>query len=1120
VKVLQFDATLGYEGEGPDRWSTPYNPETARRWPDIVKFLKELYPEAQRSGIFNLAVSFNRARRGHHLMTGTNADAQVGACPRPGVRGPDLTQCPESNLRKVFYGCMPGQVVGILSTGILARLTQEDVNRQITYDGKKDPRGVIYVTKYKRNAAGYPMASNDASNNKMGEKFTEDDTPDYAAVLEGYYVIEDENGCTRLWENKGTRKNDGGGGYYFTNQQWAIVPEAVTWTCVHWYPIERPDVNITIEEKITLRDEMKWKEKEWNRRCALAQSRVAPSDISTLAVPAPVPDFAPPKKIPDPATHPNWVPGHLRKQGGKKSARVEDPSIQPAPAQSASSSGYTQWEMDKTGWWSKTDAQLDCWGQPISGGQSSSSGGGTPGGPPRGAGETSGTASASSTWRHENPAGLTTTVRRTFIEVVEEKPKMRRVQSAPPPEIRRDDDADDVEQDEEERTMMRPAKKRKKKKDKHREVYVADGESVSDITGDDVDGDDVSSELTDLHSGDEPMDEDVFERHRDMLVDLKPKTESTGVDLFPFAKKRQLKDVIRMTEDDKARMRFVVEAHAKKKAAEDFAEGLREREVKHELVDHPPAISGKSSSSSAGGLSGGPLLGGGATAPMPIGSFSSSSKTKESGSPGGPPTWELLEGKTIIEQKTILGEFIYEQCKPKVKRAGKVTGMFLEGFHVPKLLEMCKSPDLLEKEVGFALETLRIADAEAFQTAMADMQSHKTELPDPDMAARPVGPAPQSKASGAKRPRDKPRPEPRDPNKGYPGEGPGVLVSGGRKKVSRPKNQPVRDVKRGELAWQNVEMHADKYGEAAQRLLVHTVADDVGLKQYLPAVKKFLDFAQREKLSCVTWEEIDSALLRYMGMQCYVENRHPQQGVLAINGVCYLYPEAVRELPHAWRATKGWSRFAIVKEGQPVPLQALVCMSHFLRSIDDPKASVAADCIELAADGYLREQDLFQLRHEDVILTDSAATLLLGKVERGEGCKSGRDQGVVLDEPNSMDILQRTLAGKKPGEKVFDIGADNYRRYWRKAAKEVLGDSQAAGTPHSARHTGASRDLTEGYRNLEQVMKRGRWKALNSVHRYAKPHAWYAALAALPRQVREQGDLILNARASRKQLAT
>ena len=256
-----------------------------------------------------------------------------------------------------------------------------------------------------------------------------------------------------------------------------------------------------------------------------------------------------------------------------------------------------------------------------------------------------------------------------------------------------------------------------------------------------------------------------------------------------------------------------------------------------------------------------------------------------------------------------------------------------------------------------------------------------------------------------------------------------------------------------------------------------------------------------------------------MGKQCYFDNKHPQQGALAVNGLCYLYPEAVRELTHSWRATKGWTKFSIVQEGQPVPLQFLACMSAKMREANTPKSVIAADCVDIAADGYLREQDLFSLRVCDVILTDSHATLLLGRGDRGEGCKSGRDQGVVMDEPHSYDILCRAIAGKKPDDRVFPISQMDYGNLWRKTAKELTGDPRAAGTPHSARHTGASRDLTEGYRNLEQVMKRGRWKALNSVHRYAKPHAWYAALASLPQELRQQGDAILALRAPRPKTA-
>jgi len=736
---------------------------------------------------------------------------------------------------------------------------------------------------------------------------------------------------------------------------------------------------------------------------------------------------------------------------------------------------------------------------------------------PSGETRTPGRASGSSARLPEAIPGLRTEVRRTFIEVVEDKPKLRRVQSAPPPIDRRDQDEDDDDRDADD---QRSRKRKKKDKKKHRRR--------DDSDDDDMDGEEIIEELTDIEeiTDDEPMDQAVFERHRSALLDLKPKDEDpTGVDLYPWIRKK-----IVISQEDKGRMHDVVEAHKQReagigllslgggaplpsassssahdddaKARAEFAEMCRKRlgiKKDESIFAQRTREHYRQEASSASG----------------------SVPASSGRAPGGPPSIGDLVGKKMPVQIQILGDYLYHQILKQTPRAPKIVGMLLDACDRNELLDLCESPGARDKKLKEALAVLRSHD---------DMESRRQELlreakerepkqeeADPEQALRPVGPQPPPQEIAISRPhRDHPRPEPFDSTKGYPGEGPGTLVSGGRKKASRLINQPVRDVKRGQLAWQCVELEADKFGEAAQRLLVHTVSDDVGLKQYLPAVRKFLEFAEQEKLNCVTWQQIDSALLRYLGKQCYVDHKHPHQGVLAVNGVCYLYPEAVRELPHAWRATKGWSRFAIVQEGQPVPTQALACMSAYLGGLGDPKAAIAADCIAIAADGYLREQDLFQLRIQDVVMTNDTAALLLGQSQRGEGCKSGRDQGVVMDEPHSVDVLRRLTAGRDNDQKVFELTADEYRRFWKKAAKEVLGDSKAAGTPHSARHTGASRDLTEGYRTLEQVMKRGRWKALNSVHRYAKPHAWYAALAALPSEVRDKGDLILEARAPRR----
>jgi len=298
-------------------------------------------------------------------------------------------------------------------------------------------------------------------------------------------------------------------------------------------------------------------------------------------------------------------------------------------------------------------------------------------------------------------------------------------------------------------------------------------------------------------------------------------------------------------------------------------------------------------------------------------------------------------------------------------------------------------------------------------------------------------------------------------------------------------------------------------------LLVHTVSDETALRSYFPAVRKIFDFASELNLKCATWEEIDLALLKFLGKGCYYDQKHPQQGVLAVNGFVYVFPEASRRLPLAWRATRGWGSFTALKEGGPTSLQLLACMEQALCESGNPKAMESANAMILAADGYLREQDFLGLQCRDVVFSGTTVAILLGIGSRGESTKTGRDQGVVFDAPICFDILQCMTKGKSPSDRVFSITGHEYRYWWSWASKKVTGDKHFAGPPHSARHTGASRDLSEGYRSLEDVMKRGRWQALASVHRYAKPHMWFACIAKLPIELKEKGDQILAKRVPR-----
>ena len=334
-----------------------------------------------------------------------------------------------------------------------------------------------------------------------------------------------------------------------------------------------------------------------------------------------------------------------------------------------------------------------------------------------------------------------------------------------------------------------------------------------------------------------------------------------------------------------------------------------------------------------------------------------------------------------------------------------------------------------------------------------------------------------------------------------------------------PERRPIRDQRRGPFAWQVVRnQHSCSPGDW-DRLLVHSVADETALRSYLPAVRDFVAWAEEYSPVIASWSDLDRVITLYLTACCYLRDMHPLQGALLMNGLAYLMPELSRSLPRAWRASKAWSDLSVVREGGPMSLQALACMEAWLTAQTTPAAKVSADMIFPAVDGYLREQDLLGLRARDVCVVDDQVVLMLGRSDRGDRSKTGRDQGVSLDDPYSRGVFLRRLQGLGPDAHVFPITAAQYRLWWGKAGRAVLGGKAHVPSPHSARHTGASRDLAEGYRTFSQVQRRGRWKVPGSVQRYAKTHVWRAIECDLPHDVRTRGNDILRARPLRASCA-
>ena len=92
---------------------------------------------------------------------------------------------------------------------------------------------------------------------------------------------------------------------------------------------------------------------------------------------------------------------------------------------------------------------------------------------------------------------------------------------------------------------------------------------------------------------------------------------------------------------------------------------------------------------------------------------------------------------------------------------------------------------------------------------------------------------------------------------------------------------------------------------------------------------------------------------------------------------------------------------------------------------------------------------------------------------------------------------------KAPHEKFFGINQASFRKEWHRACR-TLGMPWAP-PPHGLRHSGPSEDIARGRATLEQVRRRGRWRALSSVQRYSKTFAVTQFRARMPQKILDSG---------------
>ena len=226
----------------------------------------------------------------------------------------------------------------------------------------------------------------------------------------------------------------------------------------------------------------------------------------------------------------------------------------------------------------------------------------------------------------------------------------------------------------------------------------------------------------------------------------------------------------------------------------------------------------------------------------------------------------------------------------------------------------------------------------------------------------------------------------------------------------------------------------------------------------------------------------------------------------ALNGLIYRSPDLRLCLGKSRLCLRGWQRVKSSASHPPLSWELTLVLAVTMARSGYHAEAVAS---LLAFHCFLRVGELTRLRICDVVMPRRMGRAHSGMAVCLPLTKTGRNQWVSLLDSAVAAILQHWVSRRSrtaaDTDLVFPFSPDHFRQLLRRACA-VTGVGHIAYVPHSFRHGGATDAYLHGA-TIEQIMERGRWKAMESAKRYIQTGRVLLANQRLPQAVTDLGLL-------------